>query len=167
VDLTWQTATETNNDYFTVLRSTDGLSFSSLTYMEGAGNSNSPLSYSYTDANPLPGINYYKIRQTDFDGTTDYSHIVAVEVHQEGRQDDVVVFEHDQHILFHLPGSSHSGWTYRVFSLSGQLLTSGSIPAIPGGNQYKVDVSPYNGQLLLVSITGNNQAVREKIMVKD
>lgn len=78
--LTWETLTETNNDYFTVERSTDGVDFESLVREEGAGTSFRNLSYRTVDSNPLPGLSYYRLSQTDFDGTTTYSKLVLIEV---------------------------------------------------------------------------------------
>ncbi|GEM_PF-780243 len=80
VRLKWQTATEINNDYFTVLRSTDAKNWESLGNVNGAGNSKVMKSYSYLDESPLPGTSYYMIRQTDFDGTTSHSKIQSVNI---------------------------------------------------------------------------------------
>jgi len=74
----WTTATETNNDYFTVERSADGLHFESVGAITAAGNSSSNISYSFTDEQPLPGNSYYRLRQTDFDGHYEYFHMLAV-----------------------------------------------------------------------------------------
>jgi hypothetical protein len=79
VDLYWVTATETNNDYFTVERSIDGNNFSQLTIVDGAGNSTVRLNYSTLDPEPENGLNYYRLKQTDFDGNYTYSNVVAVE----------------------------------------------------------------------------------------
>jgi len=68
VELKWGTAVEINNDYFTIFRSTDGESYEELTEIAGAGNSNYELEYSVIDDNPIKGIAYYKLKQTDFDG---------------------------------------------------------------------------------------------------
>lgn len=76
--LQWKTATEINNDYFTVQRSSDGLIFEDLATIQGAGNSTSILSYNYLDKEPLNGISYYRIKQTDFDGQYDYSTIRSI-----------------------------------------------------------------------------------------
>jgi fibronectin-binding autotransporter adhesin len=77
VHLKWMTATETNNDYFTVERSFDGINFEPINTVKGAGNSTRLLSYSYFDNLPLVGINYYRLKQTDFDGKYSYSPIAA------------------------------------------------------------------------------------------
>lgn len=79
VDLTWQTASETNNNYFTVEKSIDGLNFSSIGNLSGAGNSSSVLSYKLIDSSPTQDrISYYRLKQTDYDGTFTYSDIVSV-----------------------------------------------------------------------------------------
>jgi hypothetical protein len=69
VKLTWETATELNNDFFTILRSKDGVNFNELAWITGAGNSSSKLEYTYIDERPYQGLGYYKLLQTDFDGT--------------------------------------------------------------------------------------------------
>jgi hypothetical protein len=78
VAIEWRTATETRNDYFTVERSKDGKRFNSIEQVDGAGTSTSPTRYSVTDDSPQVGVNYYRLNQTDFDGKTTNSEIVAV-----------------------------------------------------------------------------------------
>lgn len=79
VSLVWTTLSEINNDYFTVERSLNGVDYSILTTVDGAGNSESPLSYSYTDNNPSYGRSYYRLKQTDFDGRSETFAPVSVE----------------------------------------------------------------------------------------
>ena len=69
--LDWTTATETNNDYFSIERTLDGENVETIAYVDGAGNSNILRSYNYVDNNPPTGTVYYRIRQTDFDGKTE------------------------------------------------------------------------------------------------
>jgi hypothetical protein len=78
VDLTWQTASEHNNDFFTVERSSDGFNFEPIAYVDGAGNSTTLLNYSEVDLQPLDGVSYYRLKQTDFDGAFEYSDIRVV-----------------------------------------------------------------------------------------
>ena len=77
--LNWMTATETNNDFFTIERSQDGNRFEEIIIINGAGNSNEKLYYKATDSTPLPGMSYYRLKQTDFDGKFMYADIVSVE----------------------------------------------------------------------------------------
>ncbi len=68
-EIIWATATEKNNDYFSIERSADGINFNKIAIVEGAGDYTGRLDYEFTDLRPLKGNSYYRIRQTDFDGT--------------------------------------------------------------------------------------------------
>lgn len=76
--LQWTTASEKNNDYFTLKKSSNNFNFAELTKVQGAGTTNSISNYSFTDYQPLQGLNYYKLLQTDFDGTTTDEGTIAV-----------------------------------------------------------------------------------------
>lgn len=78
VILSWITVTEINNDYFTVERSANGTEFSSVGQIAGTGNSTVNISYSITDASPINGFSYYRLKQTDFDGRFTYSSVMPV-----------------------------------------------------------------------------------------
>ena len=78
VVLSWKTASELNNDYFTIERSWDGLRFDSLVSVAGAGTSNVKKEYSAVDGHPYGGLSYYRLKQTDYDGATSYSNVIAV-----------------------------------------------------------------------------------------
>lgn len=77
-DIRWSTASEINNDYFTIERSANGLNFKELSRVKGAGNSNQVLNYHSADESPMGGISYYRLKQTDFNGTYAYSAIVQL-----------------------------------------------------------------------------------------
>jgi hypothetical protein len=72
VEIDWATATELNNDFFTIERSIDGLEWSIIGELEGAGDSHVRLDYQFIDNNPMPGLSYYRLKQTDFDGQFEY-----------------------------------------------------------------------------------------------
>ncbi|MEM6347713.1 MAG: T9SS type A sorting domain-containing protein [Bacteroidota bacterium] len=78
VRLDWTTAYELNNDYFTVERSTNGLSFQVIEKVEGAGTSQGLNQYFAYDNKPLSGKTYYRLKQTDFDGTFAYSEVIEL-----------------------------------------------------------------------------------------
>lgn len=69
ITVTWSTVSETNNDYFTLEHSSDGTVYAAIDNIDGAGNSHKVLHYTWLDENPFVGINYYRLSQTDFDGT--------------------------------------------------------------------------------------------------
>jgi hypothetical protein len=74
----WITSVEINNNYFTVERSTDAVNFYEISRTAGAGNSTEELRYETIDAQPLEGISYYRLKQTDFDAQFSYSDILSV-----------------------------------------------------------------------------------------
>ena len=78
VKLSWSTATEINNDYFTVEKSIDGDNFFPIGNVSGSGNSTTTLQYYLDDNKPTYGISYYRLKQTDFDGAFSYSGVVPV-----------------------------------------------------------------------------------------
>ena len=78
VRLVWQTASEENNDYFTIERSVDGKNYAEVGTVPGAGTSFERLNYSFTDTDPVFGQVYYRLKQTDFDGNFEYFGPVAV-----------------------------------------------------------------------------------------
>lgn len=80
VELAWATGTEINNDYFTIERSSNGLEFEPIAEVEGAGNSAVRIDYQTVDEHPHSRLNYYRLKQTDFDGSFEYSDMVAVEL---------------------------------------------------------------------------------------
>ena len=78
VRFAWETASELNNDYFTIEFSIDAVEFTELTTIEGAGTSTEPHFYRYSDFSSNCGVVYYRLKQTDFDGNYSYSKIVSV-----------------------------------------------------------------------------------------
>ena len=78
VKLNWTTATELHNDFFSIEKSTNGLSFSETGKKKGAGNSDSEKKYEFIDEHPAQGVSYYRLKQIDYDGKFMYSDIVAV-----------------------------------------------------------------------------------------
>ncbi|QHL87062.1 T9SS type A sorting domain-containing protein [Nibribacter ruber] len=86
VELKWTTATEINNDRFEVERSMDGKEFSVIGTVHGAGTSNTLQTYSFSDMEASEGTVYYRLNQIDFDGSHEYSKVIAVQHARAGNQ---------------------------------------------------------------------------------
>lgn len=80
VVLDWSTDSEFNNDYFTVEKSNQETSFKPIDTVDGAGNSLVPHFYAACDEHPFGGMNYYRLKQTDFNGNYKYSNVVSAEL---------------------------------------------------------------------------------------
>jgi len=77
IQLDWITASEVSNKYFTIERSSDGISFEAIGKLDRKENSNEKAYYGFIDKDPILGINYYRLKQTDLNGSSSYSKIVA------------------------------------------------------------------------------------------
>ena len=79
VEIVWKTALEKNNDYFTIEKSSDGVQFEDVGFVEGKGNSNDIELYSYVDFIQHGGTIYYRLKQTDYDNSSTTSEIIKVD----------------------------------------------------------------------------------------
>ena len=83
--LIWSTASENNNEYFTIEKTVDGKDFQIVSNIDGAGNSSNVINYQYVDRTFEHIINYYRLKQTDFDGKYDYSDIISIDNRESDR----------------------------------------------------------------------------------
>jgi hypothetical protein len=78
-DLKWTTSTELNNDKFEIQRSADGNAWKNIGIVNGSGTTSSNTHYTFTDEYPLAGYNYYRLRQIDFDGKSEFSSSIVLQ----------------------------------------------------------------------------------------
>ncbi|MFT4679777.1 MAG: hypothetical protein ACJAV7_001377 [Flavobacteriales bacterium] len=120
--LEWQTASETNNDYFTIERSKDAFEWEGLTNIEGAGNSTTWRSYSSHDSEPHFGESYYRLKQTDFDGQFSYSDITHIEL--SGMEDTrVAIFPNPTTNVISIKGDEYEIDEISIFNSLGEDVT--------------------------------------------
>ena len=84
VELSWQTGEEVGNSHFDIERSRDAIGFEAIGRVAGQGNSSERVPYTFLDASARVGLNYYRIKQVDFDGTFAYSRIIAAQFDGQG-----------------------------------------------------------------------------------
>jgi hypothetical protein len=127
--LEWQTVTELNNDYMAVERSGEGKEFKEIGRVTGSGTTTGPRSYRLVDAAPLTGINYYRLRQVDFDGTATYHRVVSVNV--PARQLTLQLFptQARQQVTVRLLGDYDREGLLTVLDIHGRVLRSLPWPA--------------------------------------
>lgn len=126
VELRWATASETNNNYFSIERSTNGFDFETIANIAGAGNSNEPLFYSFQDLNlPKAPILYYRLKQTDFDGSYSYSQIRSVYL-SPPRNVLIYPTQVNDVIFIELTNYQHQTIHVEIVSILGQIVFSGS-----------------------------------------
>ncbi len=164
----WTTDSEINNDYFTVERSKDGVAYDPVVVIKGAGNSSHELHYSAIDKKPLPGNSYYRLRQTNYDGSLTYSD--AVHVYMDKSASSVYTFfpNPSDGRLIHITrnGMDMSDSKIILLDIFGR--------EIPVKNQLSYDGKEINllmdpflvhDEIYFISILNGTDCVKEKILI--
>lgn len=142
--LHWTTATEINNDYFTIERTMDGKIYFEVAKVSGAGNSNSILQYNTVDIHPFKGRSYYRLKQTDYDGKYAYSKMVAVDL----------LSSSELKLKYAVSNKEYQNLQYQ-FDYSGQRPLSVDIVNVLGESILTQELDPTDGgQVLNVNISG-------------
>jgi hypothetical protein len=122
VNLEWQTASEINNDYFTVERSANGNDWFEVVRVDGAGNSSVLSDYSFIDNEPFSGISYYRLKQTDFDGQFSFSQIRSINI--SGLENSsVIIYPNPTEHQVTVKGNEDELSTVKIYNLIGQDVT--------------------------------------------
>jgi PKD repeat protein len=151
VSLNWSTASEQNNDFFTIERSLDGETWEFVNSIDGAGNSNSLISYSSRDDSPYSGQSYYRIKQTDFDGKVSVSNIRTVELRSSV---EVKAYPNPftDKIKLAIYSKDASSGFLTVTNLLGKIVSSQSIQISEGTSTIPLDISGAQAGLYLVRL---------------
>lgn len=165
VELHWTTATEINNDYYTVEKSSDALEFTELGTLK-ANNTISTSQYQLNDTKPFIGTNYYRLKQTDFDGSFTYSNIIAINFN-----------EHIKFSVFPNPKLQHESLiisfdndyvadvNFNVYDITGKCVFTKMINVI---NQREVKIENMNLSAGIYSVRLNNDYINstQKLIVE-
>jgi hypothetical protein len=159
--LKWSTATEINFDYFSLQRSADGLSFSTIAKINGHGTTTETQHYSFEDRSPMVGKNYYRLQSTDFDGYQEIFEIIVAEFKTEAK---VYVYPQpatDGRVHIDLLFSPSASTLIRVLQLNGvEVLSYRSDSDL---RSYELDLNP--GMYILKVSSGGINSV-QRIIVK-
>jgi hypothetical protein len=170
VELSWTTLSETNNDFFNVERTRDGKNFETIMAIDGAGSSSSPVDYKGIDNDPFDGVSYYRLSQTDFNGSRTVFGLADVNTEKEP------VFEIQ---LFQNPGDG-SSLTIEITSekgkkaqleindLNGKKIYDQNIVIQESGKSINELYLPdrLTPGVYLVNITSEESAAREKLIIQ-
>jgi hypothetical protein len=166
--LEWVTASEINNDLFVVERSADGVDFTDIGEVEGNGTTSEEHTYNLTDFTPIQGINYYRLRIIDFDGSFEYSPIIAIEVSgNEVRTTIVGLFPNPtlDIINIHLQSAKRTTFDMLVLDITGRVVFTGEVEANAGLNApFILDVNDYTSGVYIINLTDVNTG--EKLEAK-
>lgn len=161
--LQWQTASELNNEYFIILRSFDGRNFVPIKKVSGAGTSLQAHNYEAIDPQAQPGINYYRLKQTDFDGSYSYSEIRSVSFEQAARVTlsvfpnpaiDQITLSFDQRV---------KQGKMQLFNSAGQMILAQSMEANTA--QFQVQLDQLEAGMYWIKVEADGQIYSRKLIV--
>lgn len=132
VKISWKTASELNNDFYeiqvgyvTVDNRLSGEGFETIGRVEGGGNSAAVQIYDFIDTDlNKPGYRYYRIKQVDFDGTSEYSSIMVVEIERDIEQYTVYPNPFERELFVSYEGSAEDDLTISLYDTKGKLIYS-------------------------------------------
>ena len=137
----WSTASELNNDYFEIQRSSNGANYLTIGQVNGFGTTTTPQDYSFLDPTPFPGNNYYRLKQVDFDGAFEYSNVEVLNFDQDQTM-ALVVFPNpaSDQLNIQLPVvDSKNNCSFELLNTMGQ--TVKKVYYDGGTSRYVLDVS--------------------------
>ena len=169
-DLIWITASETNNDYFTIEYSLDAVNFTTLDQVKGSGNSSGKKYYYYSDHySPKNSLVYYRITQTDFSKHSKSFNLISREACNKTLSDfDLIVYykplETELNYQFNLKKDGQV--TVELWNLAGQVLYSQTLVGVKGDNHYSLDMSKFSKSMYLFRISDGQNNKSEKIIIE-
>ncbi len=163
VQLKWITANEINNDFFTIEKSNDGNSFQAIGMVAGTGNSNIQIAYDFMDKTPHSGINYYRLMQTDFDGTSTYSSIIAIEM-DEKMEVDLFPNPAKDHVMISFGKNENDILPQiRIYNQVGKLINHNIENT--NSNVARLDISGFPSGVYFVEIIINNAQITKRLII--
>jgi hypothetical protein len=171
VKLIWETASEINNDYFTIERTQQGTNWESVLQVEGAGNSSSSQKYTVVDKHPISGTSYYRLRQTDYDGTQTYSDVVAVNFTTENKRKNIFIYPNPWNqaspATVRLEGFSGKVVSLNLIDMKGELLYSQRIDIKENRTQFTIDIDKkLLPGLYLISVRTADSSTNQRLIIK-
>ncbi len=158
--LEWQTASETNNAGFEIQKSVDGKQWEKLVFVEGAGTTFESNSYAFLDEYPFNGLNYYRLKQIDFDGRFEY-HKVAL-VNFNTLKNDIVIYPNpvQNQLIVELPNSWKDMVNTQIFDMTSRLVQEDQI----NNQQTTLDFSKLHQGQYTIRLIHQNEIVTKSIV---
>jgi hypothetical protein len=151
--LAWATASEENNRAFEVQRSANGRDFETIATVAGAGTTYEAQNYNYLDAQPLNGVNYYRLKQVDFDGSFELHRVVAVLFAAKGNAVAVLPTEVTTQFDLVFGEALATDAQVQIYNFGGQLLHSETVAA--GNQRQTIDAAAFAAGIYVVRVQNN------------
>ena len=142
VEVTWATASEHNSANFTVEKSRDGMNWTVMASLAGAGNSTQMINYSTVDNNAASGVNYYRLTQTDFDGASETFNIASANCEDNSSLTTVKVYPNPSAGDFYIDFTSEEITGSSVITITdarGVVVYNMNVTVEKGNNVFHID----------------------------
>jgi hypothetical protein len=139
VDLTWSTASETNNLRFDIERGSSGTAFEKIGEVPGSLNSTTVRSYAFTDRHPLSGASYYRLRQVDLDNNSSYSKVVVVNLNNPDGGIKIFPSAFTDNLNLTISTRTSDKLSVRLFDQQGRNVGSWSLSPATGNNSFTIN----------------------------
>jgi Secretion system C-terminal sorting domain len=146
VSINWGTATETNSSKYIIERSTDAYNFDEILEQPAAGNSTQHLDYHAVDAHPLPGNNYYRLKEIDIDGKIQYSDVVSVKY--SGTTAEPTIYPNPATNLVTISIGSGEIYQYQLLDMLGNTARIGEISQAA----HQIDIADLQSGLYILRV---------------
>lgn len=163
--LTWSTASETNNDYWLVMRSVNQEDFQVIGTVPGAGNSNTLQTYAYTDENLDGARALYKLMQTDYDGHHEASKTIEVSCGPSGDNIRVADFQSQGYVLLEIPPELGKVQQIRLVSTAGSIAYTAYPAGVDGELSLKLPVANLRPGIYIVQVTTASQVYHRRVLI--
>jgi hypothetical protein len=164
--VSWTTATEQNNDFFTVERSADGSVYYPIAVISGSGNSNVPISYTYTDASPLQGSSYYRLRQTDHNGVEEVFPATSYKGCNTSGNSVYAYSSSEKEAAIEISSLGAGDYQISVISALGQNVYSTRIVTGEGFNRKTLDLASCNSGVYFITVENATELKSFKIYLR-
>ena len=155
--ISWATAAEINNDYFNIEKSLDNRNFKSIGKIAGAGNSEQIMNYGFTDSNLSAGLNYYRLKQTDYNGEFSYSPVEVISnTKEQGLTTPVYIYPLPATSLINIEliCSKDTETPLRIINGFGVLVLEKNMSLQRGLNPIIIDINNLSSGFYVIQIPG-------------
>jgi uncharacterized repeat protein (TIGR03803 family) len=160
--LTWTSGTETNNSHYTIDRTEDGFTYTNVAIVKGVGNSSTSTNYSYIDITPLPGTSYYRLSQTDYDGTTVRLKTATYQSCENAT--NIYVSVKNGEITVEITSPDNGEYTMALSNILGQEIMNTNYNVTSGLNTFTIHPQVANA-IYIIQITGKQKVYTRKLLL--
>ena len=169
LELEFVVASQINNDYFTIERSSNNEDWTIIGEIAGAGNTSKETTYQFKDYNPSNGVSYYRLSQTDFDGKVNIFAPISVSCDNSDIEDySIYPNPAKDELMIDIELHTHQGdnISLQLVDINGKVIMQEKISLARGYNNLNMDIAELPSGIYLLKFTGTKNHIKEKRLIK-